>query len=73
MVLRLQQVPVVLRYISLLLKCHLSLEEFGVEEENLKLLADSKFMEERANIVSDMLGKNEKMGGNGATRTVTDR
>ena len=48
-------------------------EEFGVEEENLKLLADSKFMEERANIVSDMLGKNEKMGGNGATKTVTDR
>ena len=48
-------------------------EQFGVEEENLKLMADSKFMEERANIISDMLGKNEKMGGNGATRTVTEK
>ena len=48
-------------------------ETFGVEEENLKLMADSKFMEERANIVSDMLGKNEKMGGNGSVRTVTEK
>lgn len=48
-------------------------EALGVEEENLKLMADSKFMEERANIVSDMLGKNEKMGNNGSVRTAVDK